>query len=145
MPVHAEKRVLPYTPEQLFDLVVDVEKYPLFLPWCAALRVRRRSPEEGMIVSDMVISFKVFRESFTTRTQYTRPNRIDVSYEDGPFKYLINHWVFTELPDGNTEIDFYVDFEFRSRILEKAIGVVFGKAVRKMIAAFEGRAKALYG
>lgn len=143
MPTHAEKRVLPYTPEQLFDLVIDVEKYPDFLPWCLGCRIKKR--EEGLVVADMIIGFKVFREGFTSRVAHQRPHRIDVSYADGPFKYLDNHWIFNDLGDGRTEIDFFVDFEFRSRILQAAIGAVFGEAVRKMINAFEGRAHDLHG
>ncbi len=143
MPTHAEKRVLPYTKEQLFDLVIDVGRYPEFLPWCLGCRVRKR--EEGLVVADMIIGFKVFRESFTSRVSHRRPERIDVTYTDGPFKYLNNHWIFNDLGDGSTEIDFYVDFEFRSRILQAAIGAVFNEAVKKMIAAFEARANDLHG
>jgi len=155
MPTHAEKRVLPHSPEQLYALVADVERYPEFLPWCLAVRVRQRdmAPPEagggGTLVSDMAIGFKVFREQFTTRVVCTpasdqAPGRIDVSYEDGPFKHLNNHWVFEATDDGHCEIDFYVDFEFRSAILQKAIGVVFNEAVQKMVNAFETRARALY-
>jgi coenzyme Q-binding protein COQ10 len=140
MPTHAEKRKLPYTPEQLFDLVIDVESYPQFLPWCLGCRVRKR--EEGLVVADMIIGFKVFRESFTSRVSHQHPHRIEVKYTDGPFKYLNNHWIFNRLEDGSTEIDFFVDFEFRSRILQAAIGAVFSEAVRRMIAAFEARAHA---
>ncbi|MEQ8321482.1 MAG: type II toxin-antitoxin system RatA family toxin [Rhodospirillales bacterium] len=143
MPTHAEKRVLPYTREQLFDLVIEVDKYPEFLPWCLGCRVRKR--EESLVVADMIIGFKVFRESFTSRVSHQRPERIDVTYTDGPFKYLNNHWIFNDLGNGSTEIDFYVDFEFRSRILQAAIGAVFTEAVRRMIAAFEARAKQLHG
>ena len=143
MPTHAEKRVLPYTKDQLFDLVIDVEQYPKFLPWCLGCRIKRR--EENLIVADMIIGFKVFRESFTSRVKHARADTIDVSYADGPFKYLNNHWHFTDVGDGKTEIDFYVDFEFRSRVLQAAIGAVFNEAVRRMIAAFEARANDLYG
>jgi coenzyme Q-binding protein COQ10 len=143
MPTHAEKRILPYSREQLFDLVIDVDKYPEFLPWCLGCRVRKR--EEGLVVADMIIGFKVFREGFTSKVSHNRPGRIDVTYTDGPFKYLNNHWIFTDMGDGSTEIDFYVDFEFRSRILQAAIGAVFGEAVRRMIAAFEARADDLHG
>ena len=149
--MHAEKRVLPYTPAQLFDLVADVEKYPAFLPWCLAVRVRHREivetnvGDEELLVADMAIGFKVFRESFTTRVQCRRPDRIDVTYTDGPFRYLNNHWVFSPKGDNACEIDFFVDFEFRSTILQKAIGLVFNEAVRKMVDAFQTRAEALYG
>lgn len=144
MPTHAEKRPLPYTPGQLFDLVAGVERYPEFLPWCIATRIRKR--EENLIVADMVIGFKMFRERFTSRVRLDRAAmRIDVEYADGPFKFLANHWLFEPDGHGGTVIDFYVDFEFRSRILEKAIGVVFNEAVGRMVGAFEKRAKQLYG
>lgn len=143
MPTHAEKRVLPYTQQQLFELVLDIEKYPEFLPWCIGCRIKRR--DEDLIVADMIIGFKMFRESFTSRVSYARPGRIDVTYQDGPFKYLNNHWEFNDLGNGTSEIDFFVDFEFRSRVLQMAIGAVFNEAVKRMIAAFEARAHALHG
>jgi coenzyme Q-binding protein COQ10 len=143
MPTHAEKRVLPYTKEQMFDLVADVERYPEFLPWCLAARVRERRPD--LVVADLLIGFKMFRERFTSRVELKRPTCIDVSYAEGPFRYLNNHWVFTDLPGGRCEIDFFVDFEFRSALLQKVIGLLFNEAVRRMVTAFEGRAKQLYG
>lgn len=142
MPTHAEKRILPYSKEQLFDLVAQVDRYPEFLPWCLGCRVKSRTDEQ--IVADMIIGFKVFREGFTSRVHLNKPNRIDVAYENGPFKYLDNHWIFNDIGDDSTEIDFYVDFEFRSKILQAAIGAVFAEAVRRMIAAFEERANDLY-
>lgn len=144
MATHAEKRVLPYCPEQLFDLVAGVEKYPEFLPWCIGARIRNRN--ENVIVADLIIGFRGVRESFTSRVTLDRPGmRIDVTYLDGPFRYLNNHWIFNETPNGACEIDFFVDFEFRSRILQKLIGALFNEAVRRMVSAFETRAKALYG
>ena len=142
MPTHAEKRILPYSKEQLFDLVAQVEHYPEFLPWCLGCRVKSRTDEQ--IIADMIIGFKVFREGFTSRVYLNKPDRVDVKYENGPFKYLDNHWIFNDMGDGKTEIDFYVDFEFRSRILQAAIGAVFNEAVRRMISAFEQRAHDLY-
>ena len=149
MPTHAEKRVLPHTPTQLFDLVADVESYPDFLPWCLAVRIKERNPTYDtdcptFIVADMVIGFKIFRERFTSRVECQRPDRIDVNYTNGPFKYLNNHWVFTKVGTSSCEIDFFVDFEFRSIILQKAIGIVFNEAVQKMVNAFEARANILY-
>lgn len=147
MPTHAEKRILPYTPEQLFDLVANVENYPEFLPWCIAVRTRRRETAANgaeTLVADMVIGFKIFRERFTSRVECRRPDRIDVSYTDGPFRRLNNHWVFRAVESGSCEVDFFVDFEFRSAILQRAIGLVFNEAVRKMVDAFENRAKALH-
>jgi coenzyme Q-binding protein COQ10 len=143
MPTHAEKRVLPHTPEQLFALVADVERYPEFLPWCQSVRVRERAKD--MLVADMVIGYKVFRERFTSRVDLVFPARIDVTYFQGPLAHLNNHWVFEPYGRGQCRIDFYVDFAFRSRFLQRAIGLVFNEAVRRMVGAFESRAKALYG
>ncbi|MFQ5776233.1 MAG: type II toxin-antitoxin system RatA family toxin [Kiloniellaceae bacterium] len=143
MPTHAEQRVLPYSPKQLFDLVADVERYPEFLPWCLAARVRKR--EGNLIVADLVIGFKMFRERFTSRVRLDEAGRrIDVAYAEGPFKYLNNHWVFEDHPEG-CAIDFYVDFAFHSRLLQKVITTLFDEAVRRMVGAFEARARALYG
>jgi coenzyme Q-binding protein COQ10 len=144
MPTHAEKRELPYRPEQLFDLVADIERYPEFLPWCVGARVRSR--EDDLVVADLVIGFKMVRERFTSRVRLDRRNlRIDVAYTEGPFRYLNNHWVFEPLPNGHCRIDFYVDFEFRSAILQRIIGALFNEAVRRMVQAFENRACKLYG
>ena len=145
MPTHAEKRVLPYSPRQLYDLVADVERYPDFLPWCMAARVRWRESRSDLIVADLVIGFMMFRERFTSRVRLDPLGpRIDVAYERGPFKYLNNHWVFEDHPQG-CAIDFYVDFEFHSRLLQKLIEPLFSEAVRRMVSAFETRAGKLYG
>lgn len=143
MPTHAEKRVLPYTPEQLFDIVADIERYPDFLPWCVATRIRSR--DGNVITADVVIGFKMFRENFTTRDVLDRPRRIDVSYHEGPFKYLNNHWVFEPVGEASCELDFYIDFEFKTRLLQMAVGTLFNEAVKVMVSAFEKRAKAIYG
>jgi coenzyme Q-binding protein COQ10 len=144
MPTHRETRVLPYTPEQIFDLVADVERYPEFLPWCVGARVSRR--EEALIVADLMIGFKMIRERYTSKVKLDRPNRIDVDYgHDGPFRHLENHWQFKPAENGGCEVDFFLDFEFRSRMLQRLIGVVFQEAVRRMVAAFESRAKTIYG
>ena len=143
MPTHAEKRILPYTQDQLYTMVADVERYPDFLPWCVAARIRRR---EGLVFfADLVIGFKMVRERFTSKVTLTPGQRVDVTYTEGPFHYLNNHWVFNPQPDGSTEIDFYVDFEFRSKLLQTLIGTLFNEAVRLMVAAFERRARQLYG
>ena len=142
MPTHAERQVLPYQPIQLFDLVVDVAKYPQFLPWCVGARVRSRTETE--IVADLTIGYGPFRETFTSRVAPSRPDRIDVRYEKGPFKYLNNHWLFKPHPNGS-EVDFFVDFEFHSRLLQAAVGLVFNEAVRRMVAAFHNRAIEVYG
>jgi coenzyme Q-binding protein COQ10 len=143
MPTHAEKRLVPYTADQLFDLVADVERYPEFLPWCLGARVRERSAKT--ITADLLIGFRMVRERFTSRVTLERPRRIDVSYTEGPFRYLNNHWEFTPQPGGSCVIDFYVDFEFRSRMLQKLIGLLFNEAVKRMVGAFEARARHLYG
>jgi coenzyme Q-binding protein COQ10 len=143
MTTHAEQRVLPYTPEQLFDLVADVERYPEFLPWCLGARIRER--RDNLIVADLLIGFRMVRERFTSRIALSRPSRIDVTYAEGPFRHLDNHWRFAPEPGGGCRIDFHVDFEFRSRMLQTLIGVLFTEAVRRMVAAFEGRARQLYG
>ena len=142
MPTHAEKKLLPYTQEQLFDLVVDIERYPEFLPWCVGARIRERNGDE--ILGDLLIGYKMIRERFTSRVVLHRPGRIDVTYSDGPFKYLHNHWLFVPQPSGCL-IDFYVDFEFRSKMLQSLIGLFFSEAVRRMVSAFETRAHQLYG
>jgi len=142
MPRHEERRVLPYRPDQLFDLVADIEKYPQFLPWCVAARIRSRN--DDLVIADLVIGFKMFRERFTSRVTLMRPDRIDVTYAEGPFKHLANHWRFLPHPVG-CEIDFFVEFEFRSHLFERLIGALFDEAVRRMVAAFETRAHKLYG
>ena len=142
MPTHAERRFLPYTPEQLYQLVADVERYPEFLPWCIAVRLRNR--EGNTLVADLVIGFKMIREKFTSRVTLSPPHRVDVAYTQGPLRHLNNHWIFEEAP-GGCIIDFFIDFEFRSQILQKVMGALFNEAVKRMVAAFESRAHALYG
>ena len=143
MPTHAERRLLPYTQQQLFDLVADVERYPEFLPWCVGARVRERTGDR--ITADLLIGFRMVRERFTSRVVLDRPHHIDVSYAEGPFRHLTNHWEFIAQPDGSCVIDFYVDFEFHSRMLQKIIEVLFNEAVKRMVGAFETRARQLYG
>ena len=142
MPKHAETRVLPYRPDQIFDLVADVAHYPAFLPWCVAARLRTRTETE--LVADLTIGFGPFRESFTSRVTLERPSTITVRYERGPFRYLRNVWKFSPHANG-CQVDFFVDFEFNSRILQAAIGVVFTEATRLMVSAFIKRAKEVYG
>lgn len=143
MPKHSERKHLPYTAEQMFDLVADVGRYPEFLPWCRAARIKHR--DDHLLVADLVIGFKGITEKFTSRVILDRPtSSIDVSYEEGPFKYLENHWKFMNNENG-CAIDFHVDFEFRSRLLEHLMGLVFTEAVKRMVAAFESRADSLYG
>ena len=142
MPTHAEQRILPHSPAQMFDMVADVQRYPDFLPWCLASRITKR--EGAVITADLVIGFRMVRERFTSRVTLDRPNRIDVEYTHGPLSHLNNHWVFHPHEDGCL-IDFYVDFEFRSRVLQSLIGALFNEAVKRMVGAFEARAVDLYG
>ena len=147
MPTHSERRFLPYSPDQMYDLVADIDSYPEFLPWCAAARVRARR-EDGaaeVVDADLVISFKVFRERFGSRvTLRPEEKKIDTEYLDGPFNYLRNHWYF-EPAEGGCTVDFHVDFEFRSAMLQAVIGVVFNEAMQRIVRAFERRAAQLYG
>jgi coenzyme Q-binding protein COQ10 len=142
MPKHSETRHLPYTPEQMFDLVADVARYPEFLPWVSAMRVRSDTPTET--VADMIVGFKGLRETFTSRVTKERPGVIDVEYLDGPLKYLRNNWRFRP-EDQGCAVDFTVDFAFKNRVFEMLAGQVFGTALRRMIGAFEDRAAKLYG
>jgi len=143
MPSIREVRELPYSAEQMFDLVADVGNYPKFLPWIAATRVR--SDSEGEMVADMLVAFKALREKFTSRVEKSRPSEIRVHYVDGPLKDLDNHWKFRPLDPESCEVDFHVDFAFRNALFEKLAGQYFDKAFRKMVAAFETRAEQLYG
>lgn len=149
MPKHSENRIMPHSADQMYALIADVKSYPQFLPWCSAARIRSTTPrpEGGEVMdADLVISFKVFRERFTSRvTMMPGERKIDVEYLDGPFKYLVNHWTFIPMDDGQCEVDFHVDFEFKSRTLQALIGVVFNEAMRRIVGAFETRAKHLYG
>lgn len=143
MPKHSETRHLPYSPEQMFELVADVRRYPEFLPWVSAIRVR--SDEETQMVADMIVGFKGLRETFTSKVQKERPDHIRVDYLDGPLKHLNNDWKFRPDGKGGCLVDFCVDFQFKNRMFEMLAGQVFDRALRKMIGAFEERAAALYG
>ena len=143
MPRHTETRNLPYSPEQMFDLVADVKRYQEFLPWVAATRVR--SDSETLMIADLVVGFKSLKETFASRVRKHRPTDITVDYIEGPLKYLHNSWQFKPDGNGGTDIDFCVDFAFKSRIFEALAGQMFDRALRRMIGAFEGRAHELYG
>jgi coenzyme Q-binding protein COQ10 len=148
MPTHSETRRLPHSARQMYDLVADVGAYPQFLPWCAAARIRKVTPQGPATVmeADLVISFKLFRERFGSRvTLWPEDLRIDTEYLDGPFRFLKSRWGFTDLPGGGCEVAFFVDFEFRNIVLQKVIGVVFDEAMRRIVRAFETRAADLYG
>lgn len=146
MPKHAETRFLPYSPEQMFGLVADIERYPEFLPWCAAARIRSRHRDEGceIVNADLVVSFKVFRERFGSRVILDAENHfIQTSYLDGPFRYMEADWRFAPA-EGGCEVSFSVDFEFRNFVLQSAIGLVFNDAMQRIVRAFERRASALF-
>ena len=143
MPGIHQQRVLPFTPEQMFDLVADVKRYPEFLPWVIATRIQ--SDSETEMVADMVVGFKAIREKFTSRVVKQRPDHLEVFYIDGPLKDLDNNWTFTPTEDGGCEIDFCVEFTFRNAVFEALAGQYFDRAFRKMVQAFEDRADALYG
>ncbi|MEE8284074.1 MAG: type II toxin-antitoxin system RatA family toxin [Alphaproteobacteria bacterium] len=163
---HAERRSVPYAPKQMFDLVADVGRYPEFLPWCLAARVT--GFEEGVLRADVVVGKGLFRETFHSKVTLDQggagagegdgegaeagagedksdaPPRIDVEYIRGPMREMANHWVFRAVNSG-TEIDFLVEFNFHSRVLDAVIGAVFDHVVSHMVDAFEARADVLYG
>ena len=143
MPRHAETRRLPYSPEQMFDLVADVGRYGEFLPWVSAVRVR--SDSETEMVADLIVGFKGLRETFSSRVDKQRPEHIRVDYLEGPLKHLHNDWTFRPDGNGGCLVDFEVDFTFKSRVFEMLAGQVFDRALRMMINAFEERAARLYG
>jgi coenzyme Q-binding protein COQ10 len=141
---HTETRVLPYTVDQMFDLVADVARYPEFLPWCVGARIREQTDE--MLLADLMIGFKMVRERFSSKVWLDRSaRRIDVEYINGPFRTLQNHWTFVPTAEGGCRIEFFLEFEFSSMMLQKLIGMLFHEAVRRMVTAFETRAKQLYG
>ncbi|MEM8826404.1 MAG: type II toxin-antitoxin system RatA family toxin [Pseudomonadota bacterium] len=143
MPRHQEVRNLPYTPHQMFDLVADVGRYGEFLPWVVATRIRSKTDRE--LVADMIVGFKMIRETFTSRVLLERPHHLHVDYLDGPLKYLKNDWRFEADGQGGTDVHFCVDFEFRQKLFERLAGTFFHEAFRRMVAAFERRAADVYG
>lgn len=148
MPTHRENRTLPYSAQQMFDLVADVERYPEFLPWNAAARIRSRRTDgdSEVMEADLVISFKVFRERFGSRVVlWPATHRIDTEYLDGPFSHMKSSWEFTDRPGGGCDVAFFVDFDFRNAILRRVIGAVFDQAMHRIVRAFETRARDLYG
>jgi coenzyme Q-binding protein COQ10 len=142
MPTHAERRKVPYTAEQMYDLVVDVEKYPDFLPWCLECKIT--SGDGHVFFADLTIGYKMIRENFTSKVTALRPDHIHVEYVKGPMSYLSNHWCFIEQEDGTCIIDFFVDFEFKNPLMRKLMGLFFHEAVKRMARAFEVRAEKHY-
>lgn len=143
MPRIDQTRELPWSAEQMFDLVADVRRYAEFLPWVVATRVK--SDSDDVMIADMLVGFSALREKFTSRVVKDRPRTIKVEYIDGPLKQLANDWTFTPTPDDGCRIDFSVEFTFRNAIFEKLAGQYLDAAFRKMVAAFEKRAAQLYG
>lgn len=143
MPSHQEKRILPYTAEQLFDLVMDIESYPEFLPWCIGARVNSRDRND--LTADVIIGYKMFRERFSSRVHFVKDKKIEVEYLKGPMRHLQNKWVFKDVKGGQCEVDFYVDFSLSSKLFESLVDQFFQLALAKMIDAFEKRAAAVYG
>jgi coenzyme Q-binding protein COQ10 len=148
MPSHSETRTLRYTADQMYALVADVARYPEFLPWTAAARVRKVTAREDgseLMEADLVISFKVFRERFGSRVElYPQERHIATEYLDGPFKYMRSNWRFRDV-EGGCEVAFDVDFAFKSRLLQSAAELFFYEAMKRVVRAFEERADALYG
>ena len=148
MPTHSETRHLPYTADQMYALVADVESYPKFLPWTAAARIRstRNEGDQVVMLADLVISFKVFRERFGSRVTLSPGTRkIDTEYLDGPFSKMVSNWSFAEAADGGCDVDFHVDFEFRNKLLQTTATIFFNDAMQRVVRAFERRAAELYG
>lgn len=141
---HSESHWLAYTPEQMFDLVADVPRYPEFLPWCISTRVLER-PAETEMVAEMEIGFKMIRERYTSRITLNRPSELVVESLDGLFKELHTSWRFIAASQGGTNVEFEIRFAFRSFLLQTMIGAVFNEAARMMVRSFEKRAKFLYG
>ena len=143
MPHHHERRSLPHSAAQMFELVADVRRYPEFLPWVSAIRVRKDDDTE--MLADMIVGFKSLRETFSSRVLKTPKTSIIVDYLDGPMKHLHNAWTFEDVPSGGSIVDFTVDFSFRNRVFEALAGQFFDSALRKMTTAFIERADSLYG
>jgi coenzyme Q-binding protein COQ10 len=148
MPTYTETRILPFTPEQLFVLVIDIEKYPKFLPWCRGARIVSRE-SDGSFIGELIIRFMNLTERYTSKvvasplTSHHAPRTIDVTLVSGPFHHLENHWRFVPHPQG-CELHFDVDFAFKSKLLDTMIGGVFTRATEKMVAAFTARAESMY-
>jgi coenzyme Q-binding protein COQ10 len=149
MPTFSNKRQVRHSAADMFDLVADVEHYPEFVPMCKAMKVRQRTAAgEGVeiVVADMTVSFKLVRETFRSRVTLDRPKlQILVEYLQGPFSHMQNRWTFRPLDDQSCEVEFFIDYEFRSRTLGMLMGGMFDLAFRRFAAAFEARADAVYG
>jgi coenzyme Q-binding protein COQ10 len=149
MPTFSSKRRVNHSASQMFDLVADVERYPEFVPLCQSLRIRQRTPQADgteIVVADMTVSFKLVKESFTSRVTLDRAKlQIRVEYLRGPFSNLENRWTFEPRGEGACDVTFYLAYEFKSRMLALLMGSMFDAAFRRFAAAFEKRADAIYG
>jgi coenzyme Q-binding protein COQ10 len=149
MPSFSTKRRVRHSEVEMFDLVADGEKYPDFVPLCSALKVRSRTDKGAgvtVLVADMTVAYKVIRQTFTSRVTLDRPNlKIFVEYVDGPFKRMHNRWTFRSTGERSCDVEFFIDYEFRSRTLSMLMGAMFDTAFRKFSAAFEQRADDVYG
>jgi coenzyme Q-binding protein COQ10 len=148
MPQFSTKRRVRHAATDMFDLVADVDKYPEFVPLCSALAVKSRV-EKGdgvtVLVADMTVSYKIVRETFTSRVTLDRMNlKILVEYLNGPFKRMQNRWSFLAAGEGSCDVEFFIDYEFKSRTLAILMGAMFDAAFRRFAAAFEERADAVY-
>jgi coenzyme Q-binding protein COQ10 len=141
---HIEQKHLPFTPEQMFELVADVGRYQEFAPWCIASRVNRRE-SDSVFYADLIVGYKLFRERFSSKVVLERPDSIHIEYLKGPLKNLRNHWKFIRQPDESCLIDFSVEFEFSNVALQTLANMFFNEVVKRMVAAFEARAQQLYG
>jgi coenzyme Q-binding protein COQ10 len=149
MPKFSSKRRVHHTAQQMFDLVADVERYPEFVPLCHSLKIRQRTPmEDGteIVVADMTVSFKLVRETFTSRVTLDRPNlKILVEYLRGPFSNMENRWSFEPRGETDCDVGFFLSYEFKSRMLAMLMGTMFDTAFQRFAAAFEKRADVVYG
>jgi coenzyme Q-binding protein COQ10 len=141
---HVEQKTLPYSPEQMFDLVAAVDQYHEFAPWCVASRINKWEGDT-IFYADLIVGYKLFREKFSSKVFLDHPREITIEYQKGPLKNLTNHWIFSEGPNGSCVIDFSVEFEFKNKALQSLATMFFNEVVKRMIGAFETRAHQVYG
>ncbi len=141
---HVEQKILPYTPDQMFDLVAGVDEYKKFAPWCVASRINKWEGDT-VFYADLIVGYKVFREKFSSKVILDPKKEITIEYQDGPLQNLTNHWKFSETTEGHCLIDFSVEFEFKNGALQSLATMFFNEVVKRMIAAFEKRAAEIYG
>lgn len=143
MPTHSESRIVPYSAMQLFNLVIDIEKYPDFLPWCINSRILNNSKND--LDADITIGYKVFLETFSSHVHFTRFKEIEINYLKGPMRHLHTKWMFKDINKNQCQIDFYIDFSLKTKLFERLVNQFFHKALITMVNAFERRATELYG